>query len=337
MIATETDRLPRTTVPLRDLGETRPEWRGIWSPVYDDALVASFLQAQFLEDASIYAEKYQHTAHWKGLLRASQRFYTIDEPTPMILDIGSGAGNSVFPLLELYPDAILVASDLSVPLLKILKDYLDCHYAHRSCIAMQLNAEQLVFEEDQFDLIVGGSILHHLFAPDKTIRDCHRVLKRGGVAVFFEPFEVGNQILALGLAHLADLNRCPPDGGATIAPEVLRFFQAVCQDWRVRRGVDKAGEIYKFLDDKWLFTRSYFEKAARAVGFQRVTIYPHNPFEDNVTPFSSQVGVLLRLGLHRDLDVLPNWAQHYLAQMDSHFSRELCQELILEGTVILQK
>jgi ubiquinone/menaquinone biosynthesis C-methylase UbiE len=329
--------VPRTTVPLRDLGEINPQWRGILSPGYGDALINSFLQAQFQEDAAVYARRYQFTEHWKHLLVASQRYYRVEDLAPTILDIGSGAGNSVFPLLDLYPDARIVASDLSVPLLKILKDYLDQHFAHRRCVVVQLNAENLVFQDAQFDLVVGGSILHHLFAPDRTIRDCFRVLKPGGVAVFFEPFETGNQVLALGLKHLADLSRNPPDGGAPIEPHVLEFFAAVCKDYRCRKGVDKSAAFWKYLDDKWLFTRSYFEGVARDAGFRRVTIYPNNPFEDNLAPFSNQVGVLLRLGLQRDLDALPGWAREYLAEMDGHFSRELCQELILEGTIILRK
>ncbi len=32
---------------------------------------------------------------------------------------------------------------------------------------MQLNAEELVFEDAQFDLDVGSAILHHLFHPEK--------------------------------------------------------------------------------------------------------------------------------------------------------------------------
>src|SRR5208337_3692469 len=136
--------------------------------------------------------------------RDGQRFTTASrhlalDPAgaPRILDLGSGGGNTVFALHELYPKARMIASDLSVPLLRILKANLERHHEAMSCSIVQMNAEEIVFRDDQMDLVVGGSILHHLFTPEKTLRECYRVLKPGGSAVFFEPFELGNQILAL--------------------------------------------------------------------------------------------------------------------------------------------
>jgi 2-polyprenyl-3-methyl-5-hydroxy-6-metoxy-1,4-benzoquinol methylase len=49
-------------------------------------------------------------------------------------------------------------------------------------------AESLPFPADFFDVIAGVDILHHVdIGP--AIRECHRVLKAGGVAVFKEPVE----------------------------------------------------------------------------------------------------------------------------------------------------
>jgi ubiquinone/menaquinone biosynthesis C-methylase UbiE len=62
-----------------------------------------------------------------------------------ILDLGSGAGNTVFPLLDLYPNATLIASDLSIPLLRALRRKQVAEYGQRDCRVMQLNAEELVF------------------------------------------------------------------------------------------------------------------------------------------------------------------------------------------------
>src|SRR5580704_10342673 len=130
----------RTISPLVDLGEVREEWRGILSPQYADDLVKEYVHRQFLQDASTYAERYNDTMHWKRLLAIAQRHCAVIVAQPRILDIGSGAGNSVIPLLELYPGASIVASDLSVPLLQLLKLDLVRLYPDRECILMQLNA-----------------------------------------------------------------------------------------------------------------------------------------------------------------------------------------------------
>ena len=45
------------------------------------------------------------------------------------------------------------------------------------------------------DLAVGAAILHHILDPAKVLASCHRALKPGGWAIFFEPFEAGNTIV----------------------------------------------------------------------------------------------------------------------------------------------
>ncbi len=123
----------KTTEKLRDLGEVNSAWAGIYSPCYSDATVARYIQRQFLEDADVYLERYQATGYWRGLLSAAQQFYSLKRgPTPpRIFDLGSGGGNTVLPLLELYPEAQVVASDLSLPLLKALRATLAERYPSR--------------------------------------------------------------------------------------------------------------------------------------------------------------------------------------------------------------
>jgi ubiquinone/menaquinone biosynthesis C-methylase UbiE len=48
------------------------------------------------------------------------------------------------------------------------------------------NAEALSYEENTFDVVAGGGILHHL-ELDAVFREIHRVLKPGGKAFFLEP------------------------------------------------------------------------------------------------------------------------------------------------------
>ena len=55
-----------------------------------------------------------------------------------------------------------------------------------------MNAEELKFENDFFDKIIGSSILHHLDLG-KAIPEVSRVLKNSGKAVFIEP--LGHNIM----------------------------------------------------------------------------------------------------------------------------------------------
>jgi ubiquinone/menaquinone biosynthesis C-methylase UbiE len=49
-----------------------------------------------------------------------------------------------------------------------------------------MNAEELLFDDNSFDLICGSAILHHL-QLDKAFPEIARTLKPGGKAVFLEP------------------------------------------------------------------------------------------------------------------------------------------------------
>lgn len=50
-------------------------------------------------------------------------------------------------------------------------------------------AEEQGYPSDHFDMIVGIDILHHVTIPE-AIRECLRVLKPGGLAIFKEPIAV---------------------------------------------------------------------------------------------------------------------------------------------------
>jgi ubiquinone/menaquinone biosynthesis C-methylase UbiE len=324
----------RTIAPLVDLGQVREEWRGILSPRYADDVVKEYVHRQFLQDASTYAERYNDTTHWKQLLAIAQRHCAVNVAQPRILDIGSGAGNSVMPLLELYPGASIVASDLSVPLLQLLKSDLIRLYPDRECILMQLNAEQMVFDADQFDLVCGGSILHHLLRPELALSECHRVLKSGGAGIFFEPFELGNQVLAVALKHLIEINSRWIDAEDAIPAEIVKFFRAICADHDARKGRSKPAALLAQLDDKHLFTKTYFETTAPAIGFTKLSFEPLSGLQGM---FSSQARTLLRLGMARLENAMPDWAWDYLREIDEHFSEDLRSELSFEFCIILEK
>jgi SAM-dependent methyltransferase len=49
-----------------------------------------------------------------------------------------------------------------------------------------MDAEEMDFEDDSFDLVCGGAILHHLDLP-RAYAELSRVLKPSGAAIFVEP------------------------------------------------------------------------------------------------------------------------------------------------------
>ncbi len=325
----------KTTRELHDLGQFNPHWSGVLSPLYDDDFVRQFIQNQFLQEAPNYIEKYQNLPYWKHLLEKSQQFCNFPADAPLrILDIGSGAGNTVFPLMELYPQASVIASDLSVPLLKALKEFREKNYAGHHCAVVQMNAEDMIFEENSFDIVVGGAILHHLFEPEKTLSQCHKVLRKGGVALFFEPFELGNQIISMIINQLLEINDLSSHSRVRLSQKIKNFFKDLCHDFDVRKGSDKTDPIFKKIDDKWLFTKTYFDKISKQIGFGEVIIYP---LYSGQNMFFNQIKTYLRLGLGISETELPQWAIEYIQHYDNHFSEDLRQEIFMEGGLVFIK
>lgn len=321
-------------VPFRDLSDLTgdPAVGGILvTEGIDEKTVARYIHQQFRENAECYAVAYQAYAHFEELLRRSfgrLEFSRFDEPLT-IVDIGSGAGNSVVPLLRLFPQATVMASDLSIELLVILKRELKRMGLDKRCALLQLNAETIELKPQSADVAVGAAILHHLFQPELTISRCGQILRPGGVAVFFEPFEIGNGVMRFILTKLLDDNRAK-----AIAPEVRKMLSGVAADIAARTGVQPHSRLEE-MDDKWLFSQAAFERQATEAGFASCRIY--NLLDDIECPFTAKLGTLLRLSLDLPPESLPQWAWSLVAEVEDHFSLAGRRDLIMEGAVLLRK
>lgn len=118
---------------------------------------------------------------------------TISESRPdfqpkRILDIGVAAGHSLVPIAQAFPDAEVVAIDVSAPMLR---------YAHARAKSLgvtnikfiQMSGEDLsAFEDESFDWVQTSIFLHELSAKSlpKILSECHRVLKPGGLTLHME-------------------------------------------------------------------------------------------------------------------------------------------------------
>jgi ubiquinone/menaquinone biosynthesis C-methylase UbiE len=103
-----------------------------------------------------------------------------------ILDMGCAIGNSTLPWGRAFPKAELHGIDVGAPVLR---------YAHARARALgvpvhfsQQNAEATDFEAGSFDVVLSHIMLHETArsALDNVMRECHRLLKPGGVMLHLE-------------------------------------------------------------------------------------------------------------------------------------------------------
>ncbi len=113
-----------------------------------------------------------------------------------LLDLG--AGNGWYTLRMLEKGANVCAIDISPKSIeKIDEDAAEYKEKGMYC-GYVMDATNMTFDDNTFDVVVGHGILHHLLNYDKTIKEILRVLKPGGHAYFYEP---------LGMNPLVNLYR----------------------------------------------------------------------------------------------------------------------------------
>jgi len=90
-----------------------------------------------------------------------------------VLDVGAGTGRLAVKLSE--AGAIVTALDLSEKMLEILKR------KSRKIEIVFGDAENLDFEDDSFDIVVGAFLIVHLKNPSIFFEEVYRVLKLNGI------------------------------------------------------------------------------------------------------------------------------------------------------------
>jgi ubiquinone/menaquinone biosynthesis C-methylase UbiE len=99
-----------------------------------------------------------------------------------LLDLGSGAGESAVYFAK--KGAAVTATDLSGEMLRVVADVAQLH---RVIVTTQkCRADALPFPDGTFDIVHAANLLHHVNIA-ATLKEAHRVLKDGGVAVFWDP------------------------------------------------------------------------------------------------------------------------------------------------------
>ena len=315
--------------PVVDLGSENPAFRGIFAPKSSLGTVKIGVTAQFLENAEQYHRSYFDTGYWDFLLGNALAAAGNPGAPRRIVDIGSGSGNSVVPLAARFPDAEIVATDISPQLLAILRDFLRRRPDGADRFGLVcVDAMAAEYRPGVADLAVGAAILHHVLEPERVLASCFRALAAGGWAIFFEPFEAGNALLKQSyrriLAQASDAEKATPG---------MQFLRRMTEDY-ARRERPRSDPSYREIDDKWMFTRTFFDRLRKEQGWAELITYALNV---SPTGLRDQVVVHMRLGSGLGSDALPAWAWAVLDEADAAISADLRQELALEGAVLLRK
>ena len=290
---------------------------------------------QFLENASVYYEKYTNPDHFRDLYRIALDVIQPKEKTLTVLDIGTGGGNSIFAMIELLGANRIKALgvDISPQLLELCSKVAEEKYGLKSGNLDLLCADlyDLAVKSECVDLVAGSSILHHMIDPAPIVRLALAALKPGGTAIFTEPFENGHGLLmnAYRTALSLEAEQALP------IPENLRtFMQEVIKDFDARKGIGNVRDYTRHLDDKWYFTRSWFDTIAHEMNCDLQILPTH---AGNETVFQDTFDVLARLHNGADTRDAPPWVHAIVRAIDDNFSLAQKRDFFFTGIVIMTK
>lgn len=101
-----------------------------------------------------------------------------------LLEIGSGSGKQA--LFFAAQGAVVTVIDVSEESVSSVRQ--SAQDQNIPLKALLMNAEDMTFKADQFDLIYINSVLMHV-NQQKVLQECSRVLKKGGKLVVLEPLQ----------------------------------------------------------------------------------------------------------------------------------------------------
>lgn len=296
-------------------------YANIWSPGYENNEVDLYVHSLFIEKANDYAKRHggrlfaDHIEELLGQIDADIDAMHVTS----VLDLGCAVGNSTASLEQAFPNAAIVASDLSPEMLRVTRERVQ---SDRVAL-LQMNAEQMGLADDTFSFIFGRGILHHLIDPKKTLAESRRVLRPGGVAIFQEPCKPGHRVIqelfALFLAH---------EKASDLPPAFRKMMHRTIYQFFLRISLDKSLPEVQALEDKWIFSRAYLESASKEVGFEHFQFIPQKQVPDQ-----------MRMHIHYQLELLkerarmPEWAWEIIDRIDEKYQGSP----YLFGTLVLQK
>lgn len=124
----------------------------------------------------------------------------------------------------------------------------------------------LAYPGDFFDIIFGNAVLHHFLDVEGVLLSCNHLLRRGGAAIFAEPFAAGYALIATLMrlaAQRTGVHSESPDTG---------LYKFITDDvvYRLLHANDQ--QALSGLTDKHFFTDEWLIKTGTRMGF---AVEPH--------------------------------------------------------------
>lgn len=292
--------------------------------------VSRGVSRRYKQDAEMDYQKYSgNESLYCGLLARLASKFALSLPD-RILEVGAGAGSLTFPLLE-ASDSTVYATDISANQLWILNRQARIRDLDSMLVPIQIDNRTKYLADNEFDLIIGAAIAHHVVNPIAFIELLGRALKPAGRIVLFEPIASGQLIIRDALLEIDQ------EVGSLLPVEVKRFFSDLVLDIEARTpSLSRLSNWQKNrLDDKSFVDLELTRTTLPSWSVQVMPVLDPKPEEDGVA--SQHVANMLRSYLLWDeTSGLPTKMWEILRDYDIRF-KDSVNDAVIEGAVILEK
>jgi ubiquinone/menaquinone biosynthesis C-methylase UbiE len=177
------------------------------------------------------------------------------------LEIGAGTGYFSLNLLRAGVIEQATATDISPGMLERLAG--TARHLGLDVTTVRADAEDLPFDDGQFDLVLGHAVLHHIPALANAMEEFHRVLAPGGTLAFMgEPSRRGDRLAAF-----------PKRLGLLAAPAWRALVRARTANGRAPAIAEDAGdEQLEPWVDVHVFSPQELRSLAAGAGFERIRV-----------------------------------------------------------------
>jgi len=183
-----------------------------------------------------------------------------------VLEIGSGTGQLTWGLANRFPFQSVSACDISTRFLLQAANVVGDAPVPVNYYACDAN--HMPFQENSFDLVVGHSVLHHFIDYDKLIHRVEKLLRPGGMAMFYEPVLQGKMLIAM----MADMMvRTDNNTGWGILDDKDRAnIQRMTRHIMKAHWIGQQRERLEKMEDKYVFDINAMRRLAIEAGYKRM-------------------------------------------------------------------